>query len=232
MLGKLVITGADRDQALRRARRALAEFRIEGLATVLPFHRYVVEHPHFAPVDSGRPFTVHTRWIEEELAGALSEFPQQLMAETALSPSATSHRQVTVEVNGRRMQVTIPADFVSGSPDGPPVTPLVPSRLAANGSRARSSIASNGNGSPGADTDALVSPMQGTVVKVVVDEGQTVAKGDLLMVIEAMKMEQPVHAHKGGVVAGLDVRPGAVLAAGAVICVITPSGPVTMERED
>jgi acetyl-CoA/propionyl-CoA carboxylase biotin carboxyl carrier protein len=194
LLAKLIVAGADRGQALERSRRALDEFEIEGLATVLPFHRLVVREPAFA-----EDFAVHTGWIEAELGGRLEPQP------AAATPEEAAERErVVVEVGGRRLEVTLPAGL--GAAPGPgrrPVRRPPPSPAAGDGE---------------AGQDALVAPMEGTIVKVAVDDGQQVQAGDLVVVLEAMKMEQPLTAHRDGTVAGLQAEVGAKVQSGATIC--------------
>ncbi len=209
MLAKLVVTGRTRQQALERSRRALGEFVVDGIATVLPFHRVMVSHPAFAPADPTTPFSVHTRWIEEEFDNAIEPY-----AGTAgEAPEAQERQKVLVEVGGKRIEVTIPAGLAatSGGSSGS-------GRRAApkRGSERRSGVAASG--------DSLTAPMQGTIVKIAVEDGQTVAAGDLVVVLEAMKMEQPINAHKDGVVTGLNATVGETVASGAVIADIKDEG--------
>jgi acetyl-CoA/propionyl-CoA carboxylase biotin carboxyl carrier protein len=199
MLAKLIITGSDRRQALHRANRALAEFTVDGLPTVLPFHRAVVVHPDFAPDSDGKPFTVHTRWIENDFDGSLPPWD----GTPAEADDPGPRERVTVEVGGRRLEVTLPADLLSGT--GSPGKK--PPRRQGTG---RSGSAVSG--------DAVASPMQGTIVKIAVEDGMTVAEGDLIIVLEAMKMEQPLTAHKAGTVTGLDAQVGQTIPSGGVIC--------------
>jgi acetyl-CoA/propionyl-CoA carboxylase biotin carboxyl carrier protein len=203
LLAKLIVTGRDREEALERSRRALAEFRVEGIATALTFHRAVVDDPAFAPTD-GSPFQVHTRWIE-------TEFDNQIPAYTGTvdSPDAADDREtVTVEVDGKRLAVTLPAGLGASA------------RPASNGAakpsrkRERATVG-------GASGDAVAAPMQGTVVKVAVEEGQSVQAGDLIVVLEAMKMEQPLTAHKAGTVTGLEATVGSTVPTGTVLCQIS-----------
>jgi acetyl-CoA/propionyl-CoA carboxylase biotin carboxyl carrier protein len=201
LIAKLIVTGADRGQALERSRRALAEFDIGGMPTVLPFHRAVTDDPAF----TSEPFTVHTRWIETEFAGNL---PPYAGDQAAPDGQVTDRERITVEVGGKRLEVVLPAGF--GAASGPAQAPARRPR------RERS-----GGGSPGgkqADGDALVSPMQGTIVKIVAEEGQAVSAGDTVVVLEAMKMEQPLTAHKGGTVTGLAVQVGQTVSSGETIC--------------
>ncbi|HAQ4539552.1 TPA: ATP-grasp domain-containing protein, partial [Enterococcus faecium] len=204
MVAKLIVTGADRRQALQRAARALREAEIVGMPSVLPFHRAVVRDPAFAPEIAGseEPFSVHTRWIETEFANHIEP--------SALTPAEPAPREarhtVTVEVNGKRVDVTLPTwgealHTISGAAQ----------RAGAGRRRPRGK-----RGAPVAaavSTDALTAPMQGTVVKVAAENGQTVAEGDLIVVVEAMKMEQPLAAHRAGVVSGLEVEPGQTVTA-------------------
>jgi acetyl-CoA/propionyl-CoA carboxylase biotin carboxyl carrier protein len=201
MLAKLIVTGRDRSQALERARRALAEFEVEGVATVLPFHRAVVDDPAFAPPDPGTPFAVHTRWIETDFAGCA---PQP---EPAEPPDRPSHERLSVEVNGRRLEVVVPVPAHRGPDIG--VRRMLGRRMARL------------QGVPGGSSgDEVTCPMQGSVVKVAAP-GDRVEVGDPVAVIEAMKMEQPVAAHRAGVVTDLAVAVGDALSAGQVICRIT-----------
>ncbi len=202
MLAKLVVTGRTREQALERSRRALAEFVVEGLPTVLPFHRAVVSDPAFAPAD-GQPFAVHTRWIETEFENTIE--PWAGPAGEAGEPE--QRERLVVEVAGKRLEVSLPAGFGGGAAR----TPAAPGRSAPKRSASRAAKTAAGG-------DALTSPMQGTIVKIAVEEGQTVAAGDLVVVLEAMKMEQPLTAHKAGTVTGLAAQVGQTVTSGAVIC--------------
>ncbi|MQA95040.1 MAG: ATP-grasp domain-containing protein [Streptosporangiales bacterium] len=199
MIAKLVVTGADRRQALERARRALAEFEVEGMPTVIPFHRAVVDDPAFAPAEG--PFTVHTRWIETEFENTIA--PYEGAAGTAEAPA---RERVTVEVGGKRIEVVLPGGLGAAAPEG-----------SAPGPRKRGKSAGGGASVGG---DALVSPMQGTIVKVVAEDGSTVSAGDPIVVLEAMKMEQPIAAHKDGTVTGLSVEVGQAVTSGQSICEI------------
>ena len=200
MLGKLIVTGATRKQALERSRRALAEFRIDGVPTVLPFHRQVVEHPAFAPQDPSEPFTVHTRWIETGFDGEIPPAPLPAQPEEPEDREA-----VVVEVDGRRVEISLPAS-------------LRAPQAAVRQRRKRAHREVGGAAAAGGGT--VTAPMQGTIVKIVAEEGRTVADGDLLLVLEAMKMEQPITAHRSGVVTGLTAEIGATVSAGAVLCTI------------
>jgi len=213
MIAKLVVTGATRQQAAERARRALAELEIAGIPTVVPFHRAVMAEPAFVPADPAQPFAVHTRWIETEFADrlpALTGTP----AVTASGPGAEDHEpteleRVVVEVGGKRLEVVLPAALALRAGRG---------RAAAAGPRR--SAPRRAAGRPAASGNALTSPMQGTIVKVAVGEGDTVAEGDLVVVLEAMKMEQPLVAHRAGTIASLAADVGGMVAAGTAICEI------------
>jgi acetyl-CoA/propionyl-CoA carboxylase biotin carboxyl carrier protein len=214
LLGKLIITGATRRQALERAARALTEFEAAGLATALPFHRAVVTDPAFAPEVYGNPgpFTVHTRWIETEFRNDLPPWNADGAA-GAPAGGQTDRQTVVVEVDGKRIEVTLPAGLASGAAAAP----------AGQGGQVRrqgTRSAPRKPGSVAATGDTLAAPMQGTVIKVAVTEGQQVAAGDLVLVLEAMKMEQPVSAHKAGTITGLAAQAGATVASGAAICEI------------
>jgi acetyl-CoA/propionyl-CoA carboxylase, biotin carboxylase, biotin carboxyl carrier protein len=203
LLAKLIVTGATRKQALQRAARALAEFEVGGLATALPFHRAVITDPAFAPELHGEPgpFAVHTRWIETEFRNEISPWTG---AGAEPDDGGDSRQTVVVEVEGRRLEVTLPAIF---SPATAPTAAGPQPRRARKGG---ATTTTSGN--------TLTAPMQGTVIKVAVTEGQQVSAGDLVLVLEAMKMEQPVNAHKAGTVTGLAAQPGATLGSGASIC--------------
>jgi len=207
LLAKLIVTGSTREQALERSRRALAEFAVEGLATAIPFHRAVADDPAFAPVDPAQRFAVHTRWIETEFDNRIAPYigPGDLADEPG-------RENVVVEVGGKRFEVSIPGGLVTlgDSAQGRRPGGSKPPR--------RSGAGKAGHVAGG---DALVSPMQGTIVKVAVEEGQQVETGDLVVVLEAMKMEQPINAHKAGTVSGLAAEVGATVANGAVLCKIT-----------
>ncbi len=203
LVAKLVVSGASRTQALERSRRALAEFVVEGMPTVVPFHRAVVDDPAFAPADPTAPFTVHTRWIETEFDNTIEPYGGEIG-----EPDERGERErVVVEVGGRRLEVVLPAGLGAS---GSGARAKKPARRAAG---ARAGAKAGG--------DALTSPMQGTVVKVVAEEGQQVDEGDPVVVIEAMKMEQPLNAHKAGTVSGLAVAVGDTVTNGGVICEIS-----------
>ncbi len=186
LLAKLIVTGATREQAIERARRALAEFSIEGLATALPFHRAILEDPAFT-----QDFKVYTSYIENEFNNDIPMYHAPVVPlETHMAPE-----QLVAEVNGKRFEVLVHAP-----------KPVVKRH------RAKQSMAGGAGGS------ALASPMQGTVVKIAVDEGDRVQIGDLVIVLEAMKMEQPLMAHKAGVISNLSAVIGATVSSGTALC--------------
>ncbi len=200
MLAKLIVTGPTRRHAIERSRRALAETHIEGMPSVLPFHTAVVNDPAFAPAEG--PFTVHTRWIEDEFANNLPAYDGIPEASNA----DDDRQRVTVEVGGKRLEVVLPAGLGSAS-------------SSSNGSRKKKSRSRSSTPATASGED-LASPMQGTIVKVAVGDGDSVAEGDLVVVLEAMKMEQPLTAHKAGRVSGLKAQPGDTVSAGSVLASI------------
>lgn len=214
MVAKLIVTGKDRKEALQRSYRALTEMRIAGLATVLPFHRTVIQDQNFAPeldqpgqkVPVEGPFTVHTRWIETDF---INELPPQSVVGSMGDDQDTERRVVTVEVNGKRVEVTLP-DSLAGI-----------SSVSTQPKRRRSSrSATGGAAATQNDGDSVTSPMQGTIVKMGVEVGDEVSEGDLIVVLEAMKMEQPITAHKAGKVTELAAAPGETVNAGSVLATI------------
>ena len=206
MLAKLIVTGATRAEAIERARRALDEFHVEGLATVIPFHRAVVSDPAFIGDDDG--FTVHTRWIETEWNNTVEPFTGGGEIEDDEQP----RQKVVVEVGGRRLEVSLPGGLALGNGGGTADAGVGRKKPKPRKRGAHAGAAASG--------DAVTAPMQGTVVKVAVEEGQTVAVGDLVVVLEAMKMENPVTAHKDGVITGLSVEAGAAITQGTVLAEI------------
>lgn len=205
MLAKLIVTGRTRTEAIERSRRALDEFVVDGMPTVLPFHRAVVRDEAFAPSDPDQAFSVHTRWIETEFDNTIEPYAGQ----TAEAEEKAPRQEILVEVNGRRMAVSLPGDLALGGGG------------AAGGARKKAPKRSRGGGGAAAASgDAVTAPMQGTIVKVAVEEGATVAEGDQVVVLEAMKMEQPIKAHKAGVVTGLKAAVGETVNNGGVICEI------------
>ncbi len=204
LLAKLIVTGRTRAEALERSRRALDEFEVDGIATALTFHRAVVRDPAFA-TDDDTPFSIHTRWIETEF---VNEIPAYSGA--AADVAEPEERQtLTVEVGGKRLEVVIPGGIAlhggGGGHSGPKKAP-------------KRSAKKSGSTASG---DAVAAPMQGTIVKVAVEDGQHVEAGELVVVLEAMKMEQPLTAHKAGTVTGLAAEVGATVPSGTVLLEIT-----------
>ncbi|WP_246043237.1 acetyl-CoA carboxylase biotin carboxylase subunit [Tessaracoccus massiliensis] len=202
LVAKLIVTGATRDEAIARSRRALTELVIEGMPTVVPFHKVVLDDPAYAAPDGN--FAVHTRWIE-------TDFSTQIPAYTGFLGEEDDQEEpevITVEVNGKRVQVKLPGGFGGGRPASAK-SAKKPTKRDRGGSRVS---APSGN--------ALTSPMQGTIVKVTAEEGQQVSEGDTIAVIEAMKMEQPLNAHRDGVIVGLSVEAGQAVTAGEQLCEI------------
>lgn len=194
MLAKLIVWGPDRETALARARRALTEYTVEGLPTVIPFHQAIVNDPAFSAENGS--FDVYTKWIEEEW---VNELPAYVDVETPEEEEAAASQKFVVEVGGRRIEVALPGNLLLGG--GAP--------------RKKSKKRRGSSSKTAASGDAVVAPMQGTVIKVGVEEGQEVAEGDVVLILEAMKMENPVKAHKAGTVTGLSVEQGAQINKGA-----------------
>ena len=205
LIAKLVVTGSSRTQALERSRRALAEFVVDGMPTVIPFHRAVVDDPAYigASNPSGEgSFEVYTTWIETDFDNQITPYD----GHSAEGDDPDERQTVVVEVGGRRLEVSLPGGLGAGVAAGAAPGAKKPKRAAGK----KAGAAASG--------DAVTSPMQGTIVKVSVEEGQTVAEGDVVVVLEAMKMEQPLKAHKAGTVTGLQADVGATVTNGAVIC--------------
>ncbi len=188
LLAKLIVTGSTREEAIERSKRALAEFKIEGLATALPFHRAILEDQNYTT-----NFKVYTSYIENEFINEIAQY--EASAPVVQSHAAPEH--IITEINGHRFEVLVHA------PE--PVHKRHRARKGASG---------------GATGDGLLAPMQGTVVKIAVNEGDTVEKGDLVFVLEAMKMEQPLTAHKSGKISKLVVEIGETVASGTSLCLI------------
>jgi len=197
MLGKLIVTGATREEALQRARRALDEFEIQGLPTVLPFHRRIVREPAFTAPDG--EFGVYTLWIENEFDNDIEPWQGEIAAIAAPSKRQT----VAVEVDGRRVEVTMPVNLI----------PLSDQEV----TRGPAPKRTKGGPLAGAGGDSVAAPMQATVIKVAVEEGQPVEAGDQLVVLEAMKMEQSITAPHAGIVTGLDAPVGQTVPSGHVL---------------
>ncbi len=198
LVGKIIVTGATRSQAIERARRVLGETVIEGMPTVLPFHRAVLDEPAFTAVDG--TFGVHTRWIETEFAGHIEPYTG-VVGESEPVDTST----YTVEVDGRRVEIRLPSVLTA-----PPKA--APSRKPTKRSRGPAHVKAP-------STNSLTAPMQGTVVKLNVADGDEVTEGDLVVVLEAMKMEQPITAHRAGIVRSL-VDVGTTIASGEALCEI------------
>ena len=198
LIAKLIVTGASRAEALQRSARALAEFEVGGMPTVLPFHRAVVADPAFA----GEPLRVHTRWIETEFD---TPMPAQETAEAVQGSEPAERERLTVEVGGKRLEVIVPAGLGRGT-------------ASQGAERTRVSRRGGGRSAPAGGGNTLISPMQGTIIKIAASEGQQVSAGDVIVVLEAMKMEQPLTAHKDGTVTGLAVEVGQTVSAGTAIC--------------
>jgi len=205
LVAKLIVTGRDRTQAIERSRRALSEFVVDGMPTVIPFHEVVLRDPAYVgasnPTGEGE-FTVYTTWIETEFDNQIQPYG----GDAGEAEDAGERQKVTVEVGGKRLEVVLPSGL-GGLAAGPAAGGAKKPKRAA-GKKAGAAVSG----------DAVTSPMQGTVVKVVVEEGQQVAEGDTVVVIEAMKMEQPLKAHKAGTVTGLAAAVGETVTNGAVIC--------------
>ncbi|MFW0121559.1 acetyl/propionyl/methylcrotonyl-CoA carboxylase subunit alpha [Rothia sp. CCM 9419] len=201
MLAKLIVTGATRQQALERSRRALSQLVVEGMPTVTNFHRAVVSDPAFAP-EGDSPFSVHTRWIETEFNNTIAPYDG---AAGSVDEQSEQRHQVVVEVNGKRLEVVLPQSL--GSVTKP--APTAKKRKERGGSRAAA-----------VNSHELTSPMQGTIVKVALKDGDKVSEGDLVVVLEAMKMEQPITAHRSGKISGLKLKAGDTVSAGATIATI------------
>ncbi len=201
LMAKLIVSGATREQAIARARRALREFRIGGVASVLPFHRAVMEHPDFT---NGEALRVHTRWIETDFAGPLAA------AARAEPPADTALVRTAIEIDGRRVALGLPALLLQGLQAGPGAQPA--------GALAQAATP-GGTGEEG----AVPAPVAGTVQAWKVTEGDTVAEGDVVAVMEAMKMEMQVTAPRAGRIAGL-VAVGSYQAAGAPLARVRLDG--------
>ena len=204
LVAKLIVSGRDRTQALERSRRALDEFVVDGMPTVIPFHQAIVSDPAYVaasnPTGEGS-FDVYTTWIETDFDNQI----QPYSGDVAEAEEPGERQSVTVEVGGKRLEVVLPAGFAVGAA---PAAGGAKKPKRAAGKKAGAAVSG----------DAVASPMQGTIVKVAVEEGQQVAEGDVVVVIEAMKMEQPLKAHKSGTVTGLAAEVGGTVTNGAVIC--------------
>ena len=200
LIAKLIVTGRNRDEALARSRRVLDEFVVDGMPTVIPFHRVVVDDPAF--IGDGKTFSIFTSWIETDFDNRIEPYNGDTATTDFGAEEPAERERVTVEVGGKRIEVILPSGL--GATAG-----------AARGSKkAKHSVKKAGVAASG---DSLTSPMQGTIVKIGVEEGQEVAEGDLVVVLEAMKMEQPINAHRAGVITGLNAEVGVTVGAGVVI---------------
>jgi acetyl-CoA/propionyl-CoA carboxylase biotin carboxyl carrier protein len=199
LLAKLIVTGESRADALARARRALDEYVVDGMATALPFHRAVVRDPAF----TAEPFRIFTRWIETEFENTIEPYA----GAAAAQDESVERETIVVEVGGKRLEVSLPAGFAAAPATGGRGK-AAPKRAA--GKRASTAVSG----------DSLTAPMQGTIVKVAAAEGDAVEAGQTIVVLEAMKMEQPLTAHKAGTVTNLNAEVGAVVTSGSVICEI------------
>ena len=200
MLAKLIVFGETREEALQRSRRALSEYVIEGMPTVVPFHRHIVENPAFVGDDTH--FDVYTKWIEEEWDNPIPPYVDPADAEEA--EEATPNQKVVVEIDGRRVEIALPGDLALAGGG-------------AGGAKKKAKKRRSGGSKAGVSGDAVAAPMQGTVIKVNVEEGQEVAEGEVVVVLEAMKMENPVKAHKSGVVTDLAISAGEGVTKGSVM---------------
>ncbi|WP_414989430.1 acetyl/propionyl/methylcrotonyl-CoA carboxylase subunit alpha [Aeromicrobium sp.] len=202
LVAKLIVTGRTREQAIERSRRALDEFVVDGMPTVIPFHRDVLDNAAYNA--SGGSFDVYTTWIETDYDNQLEPY----VATPVDADEPAERERVVVEVGGKRLEVVLPGSLgVSAAP-------------AAGAKKKKAKRKAGGGAGAAVSGDSLTSPMQGTVVKLAVEDGAEVAEGDLVVVIEAMKMEQPINAHKAGVVSGLAAEVGATIGAGEVIAAI------------
>ena len=194
LLAKLIVTGSSREDALERSRRALDEFEVAGLPTVLPFHRKIVRDPAF----TSAPFSIYTRWIETDFVNDIEPWSGSLQDSVA----AAQRHSVIVEVDGKRVEVSLPTKLLPST--GAVATAVAPKR---RGGAAVSSVTG----------DSITAPMQATIVKLAVANGDKVVKGALVLVLEAMKMEQPITAHKDGTVSGIDATVGLTVSSGHVL---------------
>ncbi len=203
MVAKLIVTGATREEALARSRRALDEMQVEGLPTVLPFHRKIVNDPAFIGDEKANKFGIYTRWIETEWTNDIEAWSG--IAEDGHAPAERNN--VVVEVGGKRIEVSLPKRLLSGGGAAATTAGAAPKRKSSGGSH-------SGGGASG---NTVKSPMQSTVVKIAVNVGDTVNEGDLVIVLEAMKMEQPMNAHKSGTIKSISAEVGVTVPAGTVL---------------
>jgi acetyl-CoA/propionyl-CoA carboxylase biotin carboxyl carrier protein len=201
LLAKLIVTGSSREDALERSRRALDEFEIAGLPTVLPFHRKIVRDPAF----TSSPFSIYTRWIETDFVNDIEPWSGSLPDAAA----AAARQTIVVEVDGKRIEVSLPARLAAASGGASATLGAAPKRRGGAGAVVT------------ATGDSVKAPMQATIVKLAVAEGDSVVKGDLILVLEAMKMEQPIAAHKDGVIANVNAAVGETVSSGYLLLDIT-----------
>jgi acetyl-CoA/propionyl-CoA carboxylase biotin carboxyl carrier protein len=194
LLAKLIVTGSSREDALERSRRALDEFEVAGLPTVLPFHRKIVRDPAF----TSSPFSIYTRWIETDFDNDIEPWSGSLQD----SAAAAVRHNVVVEVDGKRIEVSLPSKLLPST--GGVANAAAPKR---RGGASVSTVTG----------DSVKAPMQATIVKLAVAEGDIVVKGDLILVLEAMKMEQPITAHKDGTVSAINAAVGTTVSSGHVL---------------
>ena len=199
MMAKLIVTGKDRDEALARSRRALAEMQVLGLPTVLPFHRAIVEDKAF--IGDGKSFSIFTRWIETDWENKIEPWSGAQEPQAAAEP----RHEVVVEVAGKRLAVSVPKRLLVGEIGS------------AQGHAPKRKSSSHSSGHTGARGNSLLAPMQATVVKLAVQAGDHVEEGDLVVVLEAMKMEQPLTAHRAGTISKVGVEVGATISAGTLL---------------
>jgi acetyl-CoA/propionyl-CoA carboxylase, biotin carboxylase, biotin carboxyl carrier protein len=199
MMAKLIVTGKDRDEALARSRRALSEMQVLGLPTVLPFHRAIVEDKAF--IGDGKSFSIFTRWIETDWENKIEPWSG---AQEPLAAAEPRH-EVVVEVSGKRLAVSVPKRLLVGEIGS------------AQGHAPKRKSSSHSSGHTGARGNSLLAPMQATVVKLAVQAGDHVEEGDLVVVLEAMKMEQPLTAHRAGTISKVGVEVGATISAGTLL---------------
>ena len=189
MLGKLIVWGETREEALARSRRALSEYKVEGMPTVIPFHQAITADPAF--IGDGESFDIYTKWIEEEWKNEVPAYVYP--AEAAEESDDLPAQKYVVEVDGRRVEVALPGNLVVGGGAAP---------------RKKSKKRRGAGAKAAVSGDTVVAPMQGTVIKVNVENGQEVEEGEVIVVLEAMKMENPVKAHKSGIISDLAVETG------------------------
>lgn len=212
LVAKVIVSGADRAQALARSRRALKELVLDGMPTVVPFHRAVLDDPAFTAADGH--FGVHTRWIETEFSGEIPPYA----GPSAEAPESAERTKVVVEVNGKRLEVMVPAGL--GAADGTALTGGANRAAVAGRMKKPPRRGGTGTKAKAPSGNALTSPMQGTIVKVAVADGDVVSEGDLVVVLEAMKMEQPLNAHRSGTISGLTAEVGQTVTSGSALCEI------------